>query len=142
MSANTVPIFPAVLKNAVQTFVNADGTGVYKALAVAGTNGSKIESIAAVSTDTAAKVIQLAIQIAAVNYPIGEFTVAIGAGTNGGTTKAGNLLNTTDLPFVRTDENGRAYIYLAPGSSLVGSIETTAVTAAKQVTVFAQGGDF
>lgn len=142
MAVNTSPIFVGAIRNAGQVFENADGAGVYKTLVTAGVNGSKIESISAVSSDTAIKVLQLAIVMASVNYLIGEVAVPIGAGTNGGSVKAKDVLNITDLPWLRADADGRCYIYLAPGASLAAMVETSAVSASKQVALLAQVGDF
>ena len=138
--ANNIPIFPGTLKNYTQTFVNTDSTTV-KVLATGGTNGTKIESVSGVSTDITARVFQLYVTISGINYPIGEVSIPTGAGTNGGTTKAYNVFNSTDLPWMRSDENGRSYIYLASGATLTANAEV-AITAAKQVTFFSQGGDF
>lgn len=139
MAGNTTPIFPGTLKNYAARIQNADGTNAVT-LITGPTNGCKVESIAVTSDDTAAQTLQLIATISAVDYILGECAIAIGAGTNG-TAKAVNLLNTTDFPWLRSDEAGRPYLYVASGTTLKLKSKV-AVTAAKTIAAFAQAGDF
>jgi len=139
MPSNTTPIFPGTLKNYQVQILPADASNPVT-LVSAPTNGCKVESIAATSSDTSAVVVQLIATISAVDYVLGEVTIPIAAGTNG-STKAVNMLNTTDLPWLRSDEAGRPYLYVASGTTLKVKAKTT-VTAAKAVQFFAQAGDF
>ena len=139
MAGNNNPIFPGTLQNYRARIQNADGTTPVT-LITGPTNGCKVESIAVTSDDTVAVVLQLIATISAVDYILGECTIAIGSGTNG-TAKAVNLLNTTDFPWLRSDEAGRPYLYVASGTTLKLKAKT-AVSSTKTVAAFAQAGDF
>lgn len=139
MAGNTTPIFPGTVKNYAARIQNSDGTTAVTLIS-GPTNGCKVESISACSDDTAAVVVQLIATISAVDYILGEVTIPIAAGTNG-STKAVNVLNVTDLPWLRSDEAGRPYLYIANGTTLKIRPKTT-VTAAKFLQFLAQAGDF
>ncbi len=130
------PIFVGTIKTAAQTFVNADGTAT-KSVYTAGTAGAKIQFLNASSDDTSARVVRLHIQRggAGTDYLIGSVTVAIGAGT--GAVASANLLVASQIPGVLEDGT----IILGPSDVLKCAVES-AVTAAKTLTVFAQGGDY
>lgn len=134
----TQPIFPATVKNGVVSFVNSDGTNL-KQVYAAGTNGSKVESLAAASSDTVAAVLQFTITVGGTDCIVGEASIPAGAGTDG-LTKAVDVLSLSNLPWLRTDGNNR-YLYLAKGSTLKAKAKTT-VTAGKTVYLFAQAGDY
>lgn len=139
MAGNTTPIFPGTVQNYRARIQNSDGTTPVT-LVTGPTNGCKVESIAVTSDDTSAVVLQLIATISAVDHILGEVNIPIGSGTNG-TAKAINMLNTTDLPWLRSDEAGRPYLYVASGTTLKVKAKTT-VTAAKFIHLFAQAGDF
>lgn len=132
------PLFPQTLVNPVCQVVAADTT-VKKTLCTAGASGTKIESISATSDDTSAVVFQLGVTISSVDYILGEVNVPIGSGTNG-TAEAVDVLNSTDFPWIRNDGVNN-YLLLAAGSVLYVRAKT-AVTAAKTIQFFAQGGNY
>lgn len=135
MPANTLPIFPLVVKTSAVSFVNADGT-TEKTLVTAGSNGTRIDSIAATSTDTATKILVLSVYDGATSYPIGEVTIPIGAGTDG-STLAVKVLSLASMPWL--DSSGS--IFLASTWSLRVAPKT-AVTSAKVTNVVAFSGDY
>ena len=139
MAGTPTPIFPQLIKNYVQTILPADTTTI-KALVVAGTNGTKIESINITSTDTAVRDLAIYATISAVNYLIGTITIPITAG-NTNAIPSIDVLRHLQLPSLAYDSNGNKYLYLASGTTLSISVLST-VTTAKQITVFAQGGDY
>lgn len=107
--------FIATPKTPVLAFANADGT-TFKTLATGGSLGTRIDSVAASNGDAAnPAILQLAIQVSGVDYPLGEVTVPAGAGTNG-TAKSVSLLNPTDIPALAQAESGA--LWLASGASL------------------------
>ncbi len=132
------PVFPGVVKTAAADIDNADGTTAVT-LITAGASGAKVESISVTSTDTGAVTVQLIASVASVDYTIGEVTIPAGAGTNG-STKAVDLLNATDLPWLRSDGVNR-YVLLGAGVALKVKAKA-AVTAGKVIHLFAQAGDF
>lgn len=139
MAGTATPIFPQVIKNYTQTIAPADTTTV-KALAVGGTNGTKVESILVTSTDTAARDLALFATISAVNYLLATIAIPLNAG-NTNAVPTVDVLRHTQWPGLAYDPNGDKYLYLASGTTLSVATLTT-VTAAKQITIFAQGGDF
>lgn len=126
--------------NSSQTFVNADGTAI-KTIFTAGTEGSRVQSVSIVSDDTAPVVFNVYRNDGITDLQIGEITVPAGAGTDG-TTPAVSLLNTTEFPFLLTDNNGNFYIELEGTPELITMAAQSAVTAAKTVTVNAFGKNY
>lgn len=136
MPANTNPIFIADRKAWALELDNGDGTTA-AVLVSAGSNGSLIETIAVTSTDTAAVELDLYINNGTSDFAVGSATIPIGAGTDGGTTAAVDLLQQTDLPWVRDDLT----LALEAGHSLkIGA--HAAITATYAVHVVAFGGDY
>lgn len=135
---SAAPIFVGSINVGQQTFVNADGT-TKKTLLTAGSSGSRVDTISATSDDTSTRVMQLWITSAGTDYLLGEVSITLGAGSDG-STKAISCLNTTDLPWVRS-EGGNPVIYLESGEVLKAMMKV-AVTAAKTIYVRAQGGDY
>lgn len=136
-----VPAFPSTVANAVAVINNASGTGKVT-VRTASANGDKIESICLTSTDTSARVLNVIITVSATDYQIGTINVPITAGTDAAATAAVSLLeNNSMMPFLRKDSNGRAYLYLANGSTLSLAAQV-AITSGKQINVFAQIGAY
>jgi hypothetical protein len=126
------PVNPAVL------FANADGTA-FKPIYTGGTLGSRIDTFFATNSDTAnPATIQFAIQVAGVDYPLGECVVAPGAGTDGVTHSAAPL-NSIELPGLITAEAGA--IFLQTGAILRARVKTT-ITGANLVKLIGFGGDY
>ena len=136
MAANTNPIFVANRQTWTAEILPGDGTTPVD-LVVAGANGSLIEAIGATSTDTGVVEMDLFLASGSLSVPIGSATIAIAAGTDGGTTPAANILAQADLPWLRDD------LLLALGAGWTLQVGAhAAVTAAKVVHVFALGGDY
>jgi hypothetical protein len=136
MAANTNPIFVANRQTWTAEILPGDGTTPVD-LVVAGASGSLIESIGATSTDTGVVELDLYLVAGALSVPIGSATIAIAAGTNGGTTPAANILAQADLPWLRDD------LLLALGAGWTLQVGAhAAITAAKVVHVFSLGGDY
>ena len=135
MPANTKPIFPLSIAGSAVTIVNADGTSE-KTVATAGANGSRVDSVPMTSDDTSDRVFKVLMNNGSTSYPVGEVTAKAGAGTDG-TTKAQNVLNDIDLPWL--DASGS--LWLKAGWTLKMAAKV-AVTAAKTVSVVAIGGDY
>jgi hypothetical protein len=131
---------PALVQNpkiTPQSFVNSDGT-TKKTIATGGSNGSKLVSLIATSTDTGTRILQLFLTRSAVNYLLGSTLIAIGAGTDG-VASSSNLL--TSIPGLPLDNDGQPYIFLESGDTLTAAV-TVAVTAAKEIDVHAIFGNF
>lgn len=129
------PIFPQAIKNAAATLENGDGTTA-KDLVTAGTNGSRIDSIAVTSDDTADKDIFIYLNDGTTDFLLGRLTIKAGSGTDG-TNKTVAALNSTDLPFLKDDLS----YYLQAGHKLRVAAQA-AVTSGKKITVTAWIGDY
>jgi hypothetical protein len=129
------PIYPGTIKNAGLDIENADATGL-QTLLTAGTDGSRINMISAVSDDTAEMIVDLYINDGATDFLIGSVTVPTLSGTDG-STPAVSLLNATDLPYLGDDLS----LFLEGGFLLKAAVQV-AVTAAKKVTLVATYGDY
>lgn len=132
------PVFPGTVQTPAARIQNSDGTNAVT-LMTAGASGAKVESIAATSTETVAVVVQLIATISSVDYTLGEVSIPAGSGTNG-SAKAVDLLNVTDMPWVRSDGVNR-YLLLGSGVALKVKAKTT-LTAGKVLHFLGQAGDF
>jgi hypothetical protein len=127
-------------QNGKVQIVNADAQA-QKTVYTAGASGSKVSSLIAVSSDTAARDVQISITNAGTSYPLGTVAVAIGAG-NSSAANAVNLLDPTKLIGLAYDSDGNPFIHLISGDTLTVSALTT-VTSGKLITVCAPTvGDF
>jgi hypothetical protein len=141
MAVSNVPIYPQTVVNAAVTIANADGTST-KTLRTGSTNGDKIESISITSDDTAAKVLNVYMNVGGTDYRVGTINVPAGAGTDAAATPAVSMLESSSMmPWVRRDSNGRGYLYLASGNILKVAAQAT-LTAGKTIYVVAHIGAF
>ena len=129
------PIFPQAIKNSMATLENTDGTTI-KDLVTAGASGTRVDSIAVVSDDTADKDILLYVNDGSTDFLLGRATIKAGAGTDG-TNKTVSLLNSTDFPFLKEDLS----IYLKATYKLRVAAQT-AVASGKKITISAWNGDY
>jgi hypothetical protein len=130
--------FVDAFRNDASTLVNSDGT-TYKTLIQAHvTNGSRLKSIFIASDDSADRIVQLALLVSAVSYPIGEVTIADGSGTNGVDPSVRGL-DPVAMPALQSDGVNH-YLDLAPGQVLQWRVKT-AVTAAKTIYAVTEIGD-
>lgn len=136
---NTVPTFVKQPSNGKVNIVNADAQA-QKTVYTAGASGSKITSLMASSTDTAARDVAISITNGGTSYVIGVVAVPIGAGTSSGVNSV-NMLNLSNMPGLPVDSDGQPYLLLVFGDTLTLSA-LTSVTAAKTITISAIGGDF
>ena len=144
MPTTNTPIFPQTIVNTAVLINNATGSGSANKVTIraGSTNGDKIESISITSTDTSARVLTIGMTISATDYIIGTVNVPITAGTDAAATAAVSLLeNNSILLWIRKDNNGRPYIYVASGSTLFAYAQTT-VTSGKEIDIFTQIGAF
>jgi hypothetical protein len=136
MPPNTLPIYPLTVQSAAVSFVNADGTAE-KTLVTAGSNGSRIDSVAIASDDTSARVFNVYINNGSTSYRVGTVNVPITAGTDAAATPPVSLLTTGNLPWL--DSSGS--IFLKAGWKLNVAAQV-AVTAAKTISFVASYGDY
>lgn len=133
------PVFPQTPKSGVVSFVNADGT-TKKTLLTAGTEGTKLVSVTATSTDSSARVCQLWLTRSATSYLICALSIPANSGSDG-TTAAVNIVNSTILPGLPVDNVSQRFIYLQSGDTLQASF-TAAVTATKEIDLLAVATNF
>lgn len=136
---NSIVVPQAVSPATPVTFVNADGT-TPKTLFTAGASGSVLTGISGTTDDTSDNDVQVFIRIGAVNFLVGTVRLVTLAGTDGAVV-ARNLLNVTDLPWLKLDAAGNP-IWLLPAGAIVRVGPLAAVTAAKTLTLSANGEDF
>lgn len=134
----STPQFVTSVKTPAVSIANADATA-YKSLMTAGASGSRADAITVVNSDSGnAYTLKVAIQIGGTDYQLGEVPIAAGAGTNG-STKAINLLNSTDLPMLANSDGS---IYLQASAVLRVGAKTT-VSGVNTLTVaVVAGGDY
>jgi hypothetical protein len=129
------PIYPGTIKNAGLLIEPADTTTL-QTLLTAGSEGSRINMISAVSDDTAEMIVDLYINDGAADFLIGSVAVPTLSGTDG-SAPAVSLLNSTDLPYLGEDLS----LFLEAGNILKAAVQTT-VTTDKTVTLVATFGDY
>lgn len=129
------PIFPGTVKTAGLDIENGDGT-TPQDLITAGSKGSRVTHISAVSDDGSDSNLQLFYHDGTTAFLLGTIKVTTLSGTDG-TAASVSLLNATALPFLNADLS----LYIEAGKKLqVGPL--VAVTAAKKVTLVCQYGDY
>jgi hypothetical protein len=121
------------------TFVNADSTTV-KDIFIAGANGSILRGISACTTDTSANNVQIFFYDGSTAYLMGTVRVATLSGTDGAVNGV-NLLNSTAIPALKTDNAGNKIFALESGQKIQAGV-LVAVTAGKTLTLVSVGEDF
>ena len=129
------PIFPGSIKNAGLDIELADGT-TEQDLVTAGTDGSRINSISVISTDTNAVVLNFYYNDLTTSFLIGSVSIPTLSGTDG-SAPAVSALNVTDMPFLGDD----LALYLE-GADKITVAPVAAVTTALKVTLVATYGDY
>ena len=135
MAANIAPIFPFVIQTSAITLVNADET-TEKTLVTAGTEGTRVDTIAITSTDSASVVLTVKVYDGTTSYAVGEITVPAGSGTNG-VAPAIKGLSAAFIPWL--DASGS--LFLKAGWSLRIAAKAD-ITLDKIVTLVAFSGDY
>jgi hypothetical protein len=130
------PIYIGTVKTGTFPIVNGTGTAT-STVYTAGASGGKLQVLTCVSNDTAARVVGVYIQRggAGADIELCTTTVPISAGI--GAVAAVNLIAGAQFPSILEDGT----IVLGPNDVVKVAVEV-AVTAAKQITVFASGGDY
>jgi hypothetical protein len=139
MATSPIPVLVQAPKIGLVQIANADAS-TQKVVVTAGANGTKVVSLTAASSDTAARVLQISVGRGGTNYIIGSVSVPAGAGTNG-TSPSVNLLASTLLPGLPVDNDGQPYVFLQTGDVLQVS-STTTVTSNTLVHLSAIEADF
>lgn len=135
----SAPIFLGSVKSPMAQILPADASNLIT-LWTPGASGSKITAIGVSSTDTADRDIALYVTKSAVDYLLGTVKIPLSSG-NTNAIPAVDLLNSSQLPWVRTDPDGAKYLQLESGAVLKAKALTT-VTAAKAIQFAMHGGDF
>lgn len=128
--------FPQTLAAAAVIFVNADGTAA-KDLISAGADDSRITSLVAASDDTSAVNVQILLHDGTNARLLGTTRVATLSGTDGAAPSV-DLINSTSIPGLPVDANGKRYLPL-PAGSKIQVAPLAAITAAKTLSVTALG---
>lgn len=135
MAVTHKPIFVQIVKNGMDTIVNGDGTTA-QTIVTAGTDGSSIMDVAVTSGSTGEEILQVYIGDGT-DYLIGEVTIPIGTGTDGGTTATMNILTETALAnFVQADGS-----LALEGTNTLKIGAKTAITD-NEITIAALYGDY
>lgn len=150
MAVTATPIYPQVVQSWAAALINGTGAFTFAAasnvttnlvsLLAGGTNGSKVEAINVSTTDTSPNTLMLILNNGTANFILSTFNIPLGSGS---TTSAPSvsLLTNSQFPGLSYDSSGNKYLYVPTGSTIyVGT--TAAVTATKQVSIFAIGASF
>jgi hypothetical protein len=139
MALTYKPPFIQTAKIGVVQTLNADGTN-NKTVVTAGSNGTKVVSLTASSTDTSNRIFQVQVSRSGTDYILCTVTVPAASGTDG-TTASVDLLNSTILPGLPADNDGQRYLFLQSGDTLTVKCTTT-VTSGKIVSFASVEADF
>jgi hypothetical protein len=140
MAVSNQPIFPKTVGLGITKIVPADTTTL-KTLYTAGADGSTIENILVSSTDTAARDLQFVITVSAVDYILGTLTIPINSGNTAAVAPVSVFKHANFVSILTIDTNGNAILRLPAGSVLRVKV-LVAVTAAREISITCQGGDF
>lgn len=140
MAVTATPIYPQTVKNAVVSFVNADGTTVKTVLA-GGTNGTQITAITVSSTDSANRDIKFWLTVGGTDYLLCTVQIPINSGNTNAIAPV-DIFRSTMVPGLAFDALGNRVLHLSSTSTLRASMGS-AVTAATTVSVVVtSAGDF
>ncbi|NNJ10597.1 hypothetical protein EKD04_009675 [Chloroflexales bacterium ZM16-3] len=131
----TTPQFVGTAHIELTKFIDSDGTN-YKSVFVPASGGSRLMALAAGSDDTAARQFHISLVAASVRYKFDTFTVP-GATVTQPTTNF-NILDGDWLRWLVAME----YHLLMPSGITIEIAPVVAVTAGKEVSIFAFAGDF
>jgi len=134
------PVFPQTVKSYKVQILNADASNL-KTIATGGSNGSKIVSLNAASTDTSNRDVQIGVTNGGTFYILGTVTIIAASGTAGGT-PAIDLLRSGMIPGLPLDSDGNPFIFLASSSDTLQAKSLATVTTAKEIDLNAFGADF
>ena len=135
MAGTYAPIYPQTIKNTSGLIEAADTTTLQALNWTAGANGSRIDQITVVSTDTSAAVVQIYINNGTTDIMIGSFSVPALSGFDG-TAPAVNLLEK-----IGSFDPDDPVLLLAATYTLKAGV-TAALTAGKQCTIYVIGADY
>lgn len=139
MAAGTAPIFGQKPKTQGTNFTNATGT-TKTTVFTAGVEGARLLSLQAVTSDTSPNDVNIYVQVAGSGtvYNLGGKRVPLASGDVVANTIAGiQLLDVGQFPGLQPDGS----LLLGPGDVVQAGV-VAAVTAAKTLTIFAQGLDY
>ena len=125
MAVSHSPTFVQTPKVTSTTIVVGSTTTKITA-ATAGSDGSKVVGVI-VTTDDAARDVRLWLAKSTTSYLLGTVPVPSSSGFTS-TAPAVNLLNSTNIPGVPTDNDGQRYIFLESGDSLQVQVTATVTT--------------
>lgn len=134
MAKQTELFLTDTLQNKSVTIVPADTTAL-KTVYTAAADDAVVKGLICVSDDTAAVNLRVLLTIGGTDYQIGTVNIPIASGTNG-TANAVDVLNSTAMPGLPLDRNGKRVLPLGAGIILKVAALVT-VTAAKTVTITA-----
>ena len=131
------PIFLGSIVNFVAKIVNGDSTNKVTVYA-AGGSGVRLYALGVSSTDTSNRDINIYATISGTDYLLATVQIPLNSG-NANNVASVDLIGSTMLPWVRSDEAGRKYIDLANGTTLKAAA-VVAVTAGKEIAFFGMAG--
>jgi hypothetical protein len=141
MAKTTTAPFLQNTNNADGTILPADTT-TKKTIFTAGANDSVVKSLMLASTDTAAMNVQLFVNVGGAGTDRLLATIPVPANSgNLGTVPSVDVLRSSLFPALSFDAFGNKIINLKAGSLLKAAVLVT-VTAAKQIDIFGEAGDF
>jgi len=138
MAVVSTPIFPQAINNGTCVLTNTTYQVVF--LIGGATNGTRVNFINVVSTDTSARDVILYIYYVSATYQLTQVSIPITAGTLN-TVPPVNLLTSPQIPNLPRDPAGNPYILLTSADTIYVSAGTQP-TSGKQLTLFAIGENF
>jgi hypothetical protein len=136
----TPNVFPTMLNQPLKGLVqisNATGTGQVTVV-TAGTNGSKVLNLTAVTTDTVADTLQVSVVRSGTTYVLATTTVPLGSGASAGVAPVDLLSIILNLPH---DQDSQPFLFLNSGDTLVVNA-TVAITSGKTVSLHSDYANF
>jgi hypothetical protein len=127
------PVYFGTLEN---YFARITAAATQTTIVTAPTNGVEIESLYVASDDTSNQTATFVIYNGTNDYPLLVKSIPLGSGTSAGVGVV-NILNLTDIPFLRYNANGNLCLILELNSVL--KVTMAAVTGAKIFSFFATG---
>jgi hypothetical protein len=147
LNANQIPVYSITPKTGVGVATNATGAGTLGSdtngvtIFTASASGSRVYSLVANTSDSAANNVLIYILSGASVRPLGVVNVPINSG-NLGTIVNVDCLNPAVMNGMPIDNTGKRYIELGANEVLKFAVLTTAVTATKSCFLTCQAADY
>jgi hypothetical protein len=136
-TAPSYPIFAQRIINPLSRITHADSLN-YKTLCIGAENGTRVNGINVTNSDSIDRILQFALAIGGVDYPIGEVKVPAKAGNDGSAAVNSVGINST-RDFPSFDTEGHLFI---KANQVLKVRAKTVVSTGREINIVGFGGEY